>query len=805
MPPPRDLEAQLTAVVDRTTRSAWHLVRAWSESQALRLLIEAAGPSREAPFTFVLEIRASRPGERAYSVAFDLAFSYRLEGPSFPHSQRGALDRVVEAIAALLSSASSSGFDPSVDELPAKTDLTTFPTPYQRAHLESETPLSDETIASYRRDGHVLVRRALHRDVVLAARPHVLTALERAWPTDLLPVEERRDAYSRSFTQITDLGGRDPVVRVFSRARRIARMAADLMGVRGVRCFCEDWLVKEPGAKITPWHQDEAVFPFDAEATITCWIPLQDVRHKDGLARFARGSHRLGLLPIEDINDVSEDEFAKVIAEHGLAVDVLPEVFVGDISFHHGRTIHGAFPNTGDEARVVLALHCFADGARLKKPTTPKMAELLANSSPGKSPGDPAVAECWPLVYEPSASSSFSTGRTRSPGQRFHLTATLLPLGEPTELWIEDGLLVSERLPDAKELAPPGGFVTSGLVDCHCHISYPHDPGDPVDTPRWMNERRAEYARTGVLLVRDMGAVGDSISALADVPGLPRVHAAGNMILRHDAFPFTPTEPADLVRACAERIERGARWAKIFADWSDDYRGRDNSGFTERDDVTYPPDLFAEAVVKVHALGGRVAAHAFTRAGAEAAIRAGVDSLEHGWGLDEDLVSEMARRGVAWVPLVGIAPNMWRIARRFGEPDREEWIARTMSKLSRLLPYAVQKGVRIFAGTDLFPEVTVGDEIRQLHELGLDRTAALGSASWEARAWLDEPGLVPGAPADLVLYRSDPRADLGVVFRPELILAGGERVTPSFAHVRPRHASWNERESTDPLVDSLPA
>jgi imidazolonepropionase-like amidohydrolase len=791
MPPYADLETQLSAAVEMTTGGAWSVARTWSERQSLRLAIQSRGPSVDFPLVLVLEIRGTRPGERTYRVVGDLSFSYRLDGGSLPQPRQEILDRLVAALAPVVS---RSGFDPSVDELPAKSDVCAFPTPFHHAYLEGDAALSPETIESYRRDGHVLVRRALQRDVVLAARPYLLAALKRFWPSDLPPVEARPDAYSQSFTQITDLGMRDPVVRVFSQSRRIARMAADLMGVTRVRCFCEDWLVKEPGARITPWHQDEAVFPFDSPATITCWIPLQDVRAGDGLLRFARGSHCIGLARVEDINDVSEGEFAQIIAEHGLSIDDLPAVFVGDVSFHNGRTIHGAYPNAGDEPRVALAIHCFADGAHLKNPTTPKMAHVLRGAAPSGAPGDPAVAECWPLLYNASTATSPSTTRAQSRNRCFHLLATPLPGGEgPVDIWIQDGRLRFDHLGDAEELAPPGAFVTAGLVDCHSHISYPHERGQPVGTLRWMNTRRTEYAATGVLLLRDMGSVDDAISSLLDVPGLPRVHATGNMILRHDEFPFTPTEPTNLVSACTERIERGARWTKIFADWSLDYRGRTNSGFTERDGVTYPPDLLAEAVAAVHGLGGRVAAHAFTRAGAEVSIRAGVDSLEHGWGIDDDLVGEMAERSIAWVPLVGIASSMWRIATRETEPERVEWIERVMLALEQLLPLALRRGVRIFAGTDLFPEVTVGDEIRQLHELGIDRSAALGSGAWAARAWLEEPGLVEGAPADLVLYRSDPRKDLSVVFRPELILAGGERVAPSFAHVRPRYVSWTER------------
>jgi imidazolonepropionase-like amidohydrolase len=267
------------------------------------------------------------------------------------------------------------------------------------------------------------------------------------------------------------------------------------------------------------------------------------------------------------------------------------------------------------------------------------------------------------------------------------------------------------------------------------------------------------------------------------------------MILRHQEPPFTPTEPDQLVRAFEERIARGARWVKVFADWSQDYRGRINSGFSADDELTYPLEQLAMAVELAHERGARVAAHCFTRAGAEVAVRAGVDSLEHGWGIDERLIDEMAETGTAWTPLAGIAASMWRIAKRDREPQRAAWIEASMHALGRLLPRAHAAGVRILAGTDTFPTVTLADEIRQLHELGLDRETALAAGSWAARAWLGEPQLDDGAPADLVVYRSDPRQDLDVLLAPELILVGGVRVQPSLAHVRPRFVAWSERDA----------
>lgn len=307
-----------------------------------------------------------------------------------------------------------------------------------------------------------------------------------------------------------------------------------------------------------------------------------------------------------------------------------------------------------------------------------------------------------------------------------------------------------------------------------------------------MNARREEYAATGVLVLRDMGAVDDAVCRLIDVPGLPRVQAAGNMVLPFDEPPFTCTRPKDLVRACIERVARGARWVKIFADWTSDYQDHIDPGFAENDKVAYPVGILTEAVAAVHALGARVAAHCFTRGGAEVAIRANVDSLEHGWGLDEELLHQMAERQMAWVPLVGIASSLRDAARQDGRPEREGWIRDSMRRVARLLPLAEELNVRVFAGTDRFPEVTVADEIHQLHALGLSRSGALAAGTWAARLWLGEPDLEDGAPADIVLYREDPSRAPEVLLKPELILLGGERVDPSFAHVRPAFSLWKE-------------
>lgn len=764
---------QLSTAVHRATAGGWRAARITQERGLLRVSL--------APCGLLLEIRKAS-GARAYRRQDGFAFSYRSErNLLLPQPTLALLDLSITALASVLMTAH---FDLERDVLqPVAADVG-FPTPYHLHHLHDEFTLPQATIDAYRRDGHVLVRRALNPDVVRAAVPMTNAVLARAWPVDQLPVDQRPDAYSQGFTQITGLGAKDPVLRVFSNTRRILRMCADLMGVPAVRLFCEDWLIKEPGARITPWHQDAAVFPFDAEATITAWIPLRDVGGGEGLLRFARASHVLGLsLGLEGIDDDSEDGYAEIIAKHGLTIDELPPVFVGDVSFHDGRMIHGAFPNTGGEHRAVLALHCFADGATIKHDPTAKMRETLAGAAPDLRAGDVARGELWPLVLGPEAAGPPRVQLVGAETKPRQLRAIVLPEAEPRLITIERGLLRVEPLRDGGP--PPTLWVTSGLVESHGHISYPHTPEDPANELRWMNPRRVDYAETGVTLIRDMGATDDAICKLLDAPGLPRVHASGRMVVGSNDWPLVRTEPAQLVRACLARIEAGARWVKVFADFTDDYRGRVDPGFTEHDAVSYPLELLREAVAAVHERGGRLGAHCFTHAGTRVAVEAGVDSLEHGWGIDHDLLARMVAQRTAWVPLLGIARTMWDIAERDGHRDRHDWLRRTMTSLRELLPLAEQRGITLLAGTDQFPAITVADEVAQIHAMGVSRLGSLAAGSWAARAYFKEPGLCSGAPADLVAYPRDPREDLSVLLEPQLILIGGREVVRSFTLVRP--------------------
>ena len=82
----------------------------------------------------------------------------------------------------------------------------------------------------------------------------------------------------------------------FVLARRFAKIAAELMGVQGVRIYHDQALFKEPHGGPTPWHQDQYYWPLKTDKFVTMWMPLTDITAEMGPITFANGSQKLGYL-----------------------------------------------------------------------------------------------------------------------------------------------------------------------------------------------------------------------------------------------------------------------------------------------------------------------------------------------------------------------------------------------------------------------------------------------------------------------------------------------------------------------------
>ena len=194
----------------------------------------------------------------------------------------------------------------------------------------------------------------------------------------------------------------------------------------------------------------------------------------------------------------------------------------------------------------------------------------------------------------------------------------------------------------------------------------------------------------------------------------------------------------------------------------------------------WPDDVLAAAIDAAHAEGARVTAHVFGTDALPGLIGAGIDCIEHGTGLTDDLIDEMARRGTALVPtLINIEnfPGIADGARRF--PSYAAHMRELYAGARDVVRRAVEAGVAVYAGTDAGGGIAARPDRRRGRGAARGRRARrAGRGELAARAWLGRPGLEPGAPADLIVYRDDPRADPAVLRHPELVLLRGRPYRP---------------------------
>ena len=263
--------------------------------------------------------------------------------------------------------------------------------------LSSDYPLTDAQISAFQNDGYALLRGVCSPDEIAAYR-EVLNRAAYLRNTETRPMAER-DTYARAFLQIMNLWVNDEAVRKYVLARRFAKIAADLMGVDGVRIYHDQALYKEAGGGLTPWHQDQFYWPLDTDKTVTMWMPLVDVPIETGALTFAAGSHKEGFLGHLAISDESQETWDKLVKERGYDV-VNSAMRAGDATFHTGWTLHTAPPNSGPHTREVMTIIYFADGTLALEPDNENRANDLAGWLPGIQPGELAASAINPLVYK---------------------------------------------------------------------------------------------------------------------------------------------------------------------------------------------------------------------------------------------------------------------------------------------------------------------------------------------------------------------------------------------------------------------
>ena len=225
----------------------------------------------------------------------------------------------------------------------------------------------------------------------------------------------------------------------------------------------------------------------------------------------------------------------------------------------------------------------------------------------------------------------------------------------------------------------------------------------------------------------------------------------------------------EIRKAVREQVMYGADWIKYYSDHGYFY----GDGGVLHSDVNFTDEEAKAIVEETHRLGKRVAAHAIGSDGIAAALRAGVDTIEHGDGLTEAQMEEMARRGIYWVPTIMVGAYVAN-----GRQGNWPKMVDTEKAAFRL---ALKKGVKIVLGTDAggfdWRELNEAKEFEYYVNYGMTPMQAIRtgtSSAAELLGWSDKMGTVEaGKWADLVAVSGDPLQDISELQRLKFVMKGG--------------------------------
>ena len=247
----------------------------------------------------------------------------------------------------------------------------------------------------FRKNGFIKLPNVLSSGAVARLRKELVQLLGQSFDTETSTRNNNR------FLSLEMMWLQNTLLKSYVLSPRIAKISADLLGVKSVRLYHDNALAKEPGCGRTPWHCDDDHFPLATHDVVTAWIPAQPIPNAMGPLAFAKPLSIFDL--VKDIHfnkfDTSYDkQIAAVFKSNNVAVEDSPFA-MGEVSFHHNRSFHTAGKNNTTRTRIVLANTFFADGARVVDQPTMVSGDWQ-KFIPGVGPGEIAASElnpiCWP-------------------------------------------------------------------------------------------------------------------------------------------------------------------------------------------------------------------------------------------------------------------------------------------------------------------------------------------------------------------------------------------------------------------------
>ena len=345
--------------------------------------------------------------------------------------------------------------------------------------------------------------------------------------------------------------------------------------------------------------------------------------------------------------------------------------------------------------------------------------------------------------------------------------------------------------------------VLPGLIDAHTHVLLQgditaQDYDDQVlkESIPYRTIRATVSARTalmnGFTAIRDLETEG---AMYADVdlkhaiergviPG-PRMFCSTRAFAPTGMYPLLGyswelkmpegvqiVDGVDNIRhAVREQVKYGADWIKYYSDRR--YYIKDGAlhswvNFTDEE---------AKAIVdETHRLGHRVASHAMGREGIESALKAGVDSIEHGDGLDDVLLDIMKRKGTYWCPTIYVGVYVAQGRADAGAPI---WLE-MKKKEENAFHHALAKGVKIAFGTDVGGFAWTENEAKEFTYMvryGMTPMQAIQSATRVAADLLEQSdqlgAIEPGKFADIIAVHGDPLTDIDELQKVHFVMKNG--------------------------------
>lgn len=342
---------------------------------------------------------------------------------------------------------------------------------------------------------------------------------------------------------------------------------------------------------------------------------------------------------------------------------------------------------------------------------------------------------------------------------------------------------------DARKVSLVGMTLLPGIIDCHVHLCLDAGP-DPMislikESQSMIALKAARFARqtlmAGVTSVRDMGAghgvdltIRDAIRS-GMIPG-PRMLASGQMICMTGGHGWQMGREADgpfeVMKAAREQIRAGADVVKFMA------TGGIMTAGVEPGSEQFTEEELRAGIQEAHKAGRKTATHAQGTQGILNALRAGIDSIEHGIFLDEETISLMLKRDVPLIPTLSAPYNIEKKGTAAGIPDY------AVDKTRRVKPFHLEStrmahkaGVRVAMGTDAGTPFNIHGEnlyeLKRMVEVGFSPTEAIQSATRIASQVLGlekELGTIEeGKLADLIVVEGNPLEDVEILLKTEAI------------------------------------